>query len=65
MKKRISFGAVVGVIFVGVFFYFTVISGIMDLNMDTFLANKSSLVSPGFWFAPAVIITRPTSFKSE
>ncbi len=32
MKKRISFGAVVGVIFVGVFFYFTVISGIMDLN---------------------------------
>lgn len=32
MRKRISFGAVVGVIFVGVFFYFTVISGIMDLN---------------------------------
>lgn len=32
MKKRVSLGAVFAVILVGVFFYFTIFSGIRDLN---------------------------------
>ena len=42
-----------------------VISGIMDLNIATFLFTRSSLVSPGFCPAPADIITIAASATSS
>lgn len=41
MKKRISLGAVFAVIMVGVFFYFTIFSGIRDLNAQSVTADSA------------------------
>ena len=41
------------------------ISGIIDLNIATFLFTRSSLVSPGFCPAPADMITIAASTTSS